>query len=116
MTTIYLAGPECDFVSDENCWRRDMAKRLVMHSILENASRLTIEAQKSDIRASDIVIAYCPGDSTETGMQVMYAYEQGKAVIGWVPLGHALPDWLHYHCDFIHVTATDVACAVRDLV
>lgn len=113
MTTVYLAGPINGCTDAEMFdWREDMEARLYGLEILSPADRdyrgkedesvqEIVEADKADIDASDIVIAYCPKPSVGTSMEVLYAWERGKYVIVYAPPGAPVSPWLRYHASAV---------------
>jgi nucleoside 2-deoxyribosyltransferase len=122
MSAVYLAGPinGCSY-REMHDWRDDMTRRLNGHTVLDPSRRLhldpadVVEADKTEIDASDILIAYCPKPTVGTSMEVLYAWERGKHVILYLPEGARVSPWLRYHAHHIHHHPIDVAAATITL-
>jgi len=104
-------------------WRNDMCERLARagNTVLDPtrhgtaATRDLIEQDKADIDQSDILIAYVPKPSVGTSMEVLYAWERGKAVIIYAPAHAQVSGWLHYHSHAITNHPVDAAAATLTL-
>lgn len=120
---VYLAGPIngcCDH--EAAAWRTEMERELdatinplrrdyrgrETHSIKE-----LVEADKADIEAADVVLAYCPKPSAGTSMEVYLGWSLNKKVIVVVPTGPVSP-WLQYHATRVVPSLFGAVLAIRD--
>lgn len=91
MITVYLAGPIGGLPAwQANQWRMDTISYLSGRKDMaflnpcdvENDGNVDVVAwDKSAIRRSNFVLAYCPFSSTGTSMEIMYSYMCGVPVI-----------------------------------
>ena len=124
MATIYLAGPINGCTDAEALdWRNDLTERLKGHNVIspmtrdyrgkedENVEDI-VNGDKADIRASDLVVAYCPFPSVGTSMEVLYAWNRGKRIVVYAPEGTSISPWLRFHSDAVVFSPEDVLAAI----
>ena len=116
-----MSGPMQDCtLREQRSWRVEAAATLEWLGVecfdptaVAVAGFEAVEADKREIDASDAVLAYPWKYSVGTSMEVLYAWERGKAVVvvwpGPVADAH---DWLRYHAHGL-VGHGDVAGACR---
>lgn len=110
MRTIYLCGPINGCTdADAMDWRDAAVKCLAdVFAVLDPMRRdyrgreadhvaALVEADKADIRASDVVLVNANRPTWGTAMEVLYAYEQGKRVVAFC--GGTVSPWLRYHAE-----------------
>lgn len=73
-----------------------------------------VQGDKSDIRASDILLVNAPKPSWGTAMEIVYGYQAAKRVVVVMPEGTTPSPWLLYHADMILYGS--VTEAVRSLM
>ena len=123
---IYLAGPINGCTDDEaNNWR-DIAKaRLGADNCLDPMRRdfrgreddcvdEIVWGDLDDIDESDVVLANCWQPSWGTGMEIRYAFAEGKLVIAVLPPGTRVSPWLAYHATIFF--SLDEALAFAELL
>lgn len=109
--TIYLCGPIAG-CSDEECreWRDyvkerhsnciDPMKRDFRGLGAINHDKVIVELDKRDIRNSDVLLVNPFKSSVGTSMEMIYAWELGKAVVTVMP-DYQISPWLKYHSTII---------------
>jgi nucleoside 2-deoxyribosyltransferase len=123
--TVYLAGPINGTTDEEmHGWRDELTNLLTGFEIVspvvrdyrgredENVTDI-VEGDKADIHRSDVIVAHCPKPSVGTSMEVLYAWERGKLVIIYIPVGVSVSPWLRYHSTAICHTASEVVKEVH---
>jgi hypothetical protein len=123
MLKVYLCGP-INGCTDEECngWRALVRElfhtelvtgRLKQQVFLvdpmrrdyrgreEESWREIVELDKVDVGGCDAVLASVPKPSVGTSMEILWAWERGKLVVGVVPPGGKVSPWLRYHCAYL---------------
>jgi nucleoside 2-deoxyribosyltransferase len=129
LKSIYLAGRINGFtLQDANSWRSEVESKLNGIAKCRNPLRGKQEKlryeytdgeivvrDKTDIRNSDIILAYLPergiGPTVGTTMEIMFAYTLGKPILF---IGDWAKDdiWMRYHVTKIFSTLDD---AIEDI-
>lgn len=119
--TVYLAGP-INGRTDAECrdWRGTATRLLSACNVAvldpmardyrgqEHTNwRDIVTGDLADIEASTVVLARVAEPSWGTAMELVYAHQMRKRVIGW-GAGEAPSPWLIYHCE-LH-SRLDTAC------
>lgn len=74
-----------------------------------------VEQDKADIDVCEALLVYYDRPSVGTSMEVLYAWERGKAVFVVNPQRLALSPWLRYHSHAV-TPDLDIACAALRLL
>lgn len=120
---VYLAGPMAGCTDEEMMgWRKQATVILGQEMVLDPTVRdyrgiwetpgqlkFLVEADKGEIDEADVVLAFCPKPSYGTVMEILYAWERGKAVVVILPPGALNSPWLRYHSHIILATVEE-AC------
>jgi hypothetical protein len=73
-----------------------------------------IENDKADIDACDFLLVNYMGPSVGTSMEILYAWERGKAVILVTSPGTVLSPWLLYHKHKLFFSLEDAAAYINN--
>lgn len=124
--TIYLCGP-INGCTDEECvdWR-EMVKTAWLGETLDPmrrdfrqredaAAREIVEKDKRDIDACDALLVNHPKPSVGTAMEILYAWERGKAIVVVAPRDMAISPWLRYHATKIVHSFEDALACLEEL-
>ncbi len=125
MTRVYLAGPifGCEDVEATN-WRSCAKDLLVGVEVCDPMDRdyrgqedlnvaEIVEEDKATIDTCDYLLVKFDKPSVGTSMEMLYAWERGKAVVV-VSEGDRLSPWLRYHAKAIFRTLMEATTYIRD--
>lgn len=122
---VYLCGA-INGRTDEECvdWR-ERAKVLLRCPTVDPMARdfrgrereevsAIIENDKADIDACDFLLVNYAGPSVGTSMEILYAWERGKAVIMVASPAVELSPWLLYHKHKLFFNLEDAAAYINE--
>lgn len=123
---IYLAGPIAGCTDNEaNRWREYVIANLSHAYNFKNPmvrdyrgddttpAAEIVEGDIADIKASDVLLAYCWTRSYGTIMEIPYGRQFGKRVVVVCPDRFYSP-WLKYHATEIYSTLSDAVIALHE--
>lgn len=129
MVTIYLAGGIKNLTTKQaSSWREKAIKELGMNAYILNPLERNYELiraqsdseivrfDKNEILQSDVVLANVCRPSWGTAMEIIYAIEHNKTVIGFVDentVYKELSPWVRFHCAYIGRGLTDAIKKLR---
>jgi nucleoside 2-deoxyribosyltransferase len=123
---IYLAGPiaGCNDV-EVNRWREYVIAKLSHKYDFKNPmvrdyrgddttpAAEIVEGDLEDIKASDIVLAYCWQRSYGTIMEIVYAHQLKKRAVVVCPDRFYSP-WLKFHASELHRTLSEAVLSLHE--
>ena len=123
--TVYLCGPINGCTDAEAKDWRDYVKTKLSDTIdpmrrdyrgrEAECANETVELDKIDVMKSDILLVNYDKPSVGTSMEVIYAFERGKAVIVVARPEASISPWLRYHSHKIVHSFDDAVAFIAEL-